>query len=130
MTAAFDYSGLKTTADSLIDRFGKDVVLSRGSHESVNLDAWEQSQGPTSEDPAQSISGIRGVQIKLDRETLELQTIDRPMGRWVLQAASAIPDDVGPEWILSADGASFQIITLRPVKPGDTLLVYFATVAL
>lgn len=135
MTApVFDYSSLKSTADSLLLRFGKAIVLSRASrlaNDPVdNLDSWETDQGPVATSAAQSISGLFGVQIALDKETLELQTIERPLGRWVFQASTAIPEEVGTAWLLTADGLTFEIVSVKPVRPGDTLLVYFAVVSL
>ena len=131
---SFDYSGLKTTADSLIERFGKAIVLSRDSRladtPTDNLDPWEQDQGPTATSAAQSISGLFGVRINLDKETLNLQTIERPLARWVFQASDALTEEIGPAWTLTADGNTFQVVSTRPVQPGDTLLVYFAVVAL
>ena len=95
-----------------------------------NLDPWEQSQGPTATDAAQSISGLFGIQIELDREGLELQTTERRLARWVFQADDAIPEEVGIEWTLTADGNTFDIFRVKPVRPGPLLLLYFALVAL
>jgi hypothetical protein len=129
MTTAFDYSSLKTTADQLLERFGKPITLSRAAR-GADLDPWEQDQGPASSTAAQSITGLFGVQIALDKETLTLQRIERPLGRFVFQASTAIPEEVGPEWILSTGSSEFQIERVKPVEPGSTLLVYFAVVAL
>ena len=136
MTTAFDYSSLKASADSLITRFGTSIVLSRASR-SADLDVWEQDQGPTSTSAAQSISGLTGVRLNLTLKSLtspaatfELSTPERPTARWVFQASTAIPEVVGPEWIFTADGLSYQVVNVRPVQPGTLLLLYFATVAL
>lgn len=136
MTAAFDYSDLKTTADALIQRFGKAVVLTRQSR-SADLDFWEQDQGPTASTDAQSISGLYGVRLNLetlsftgDPGTLALSTPEHPLAKWVIQASTELPEPIGPEWELVAGGASYQVSSVEPVQPGSTLLLYFVMVNL
>ena len=136
MTAAFDYSSLKTTADTLIQRFGTAVVLTRQSR-SADLDFWEQDQGPTASAAAQSISGLYGVRLNLetlsftgDPGTLALSTPEHPLAKWAIQASALLPESIGPEWELVAGGASYQVSSVEPVQPGSTLLLYFVMVNL
>ncbi len=126
--APFDYAPIKLIADTLIPQFGIPIVLARASRAAQK--DWEQDQGPAATTAAQSISGLSGVQIALDEETLALQTIERPLGRWVFQASTSLLEVVGPEWTLTANSLTYQVVTTRPVQPGDTLLVYFAVVEL
>ncbi|MGB5810111.1 MAG: hypothetical protein WBG86_06245 [Polyangiales bacterium] len=128
MSASFDYSGLKTTADSLIARFGIPITLVRQSR-SDGLDPWEQDQGPAATSAAQSVTA-NGVQVSLDKLTLELQTIERPLGRWVVDASTAIPEPLDTLWKLAANGLTYDVTAINPVQPGDTLMLYFVTVAL
>ena len=128
MTAAFDYTRLSTVFTSLVDRFGVDVVLTRPSRAAV--ETWQQDQGPASASAAQDISGLRGVQVALDKDALALQTIERQVGRWAVTTVDALPEEVGLEWSMTAKGLSYPIINVRPVRPGPVLLGYFITVQL
>ena len=135
MSTAFDYSGLKATADRLIERFGQAIVLTRAARGGTvldPLDPWEQDQGPLATSAAQRISGLFGVQIAPDSETLSFQTVERLTARWVFQASDAIPEDVGTEWALELveTGVVFEVLSTRPLRPGPTLLTYFAVVAI
>lgn len=133
MTASFDYSGLKTTADSLIERFGIVVSLDRVDR-TASLDSWEQDQGPASTSDAQSISAF-GIQTILDKNTLDigslgLDTVERPLGQWAIQAAAALPEQMSTGWKLAANGFTYDVLNVRPVQPGSTLLLYFLIIQL
>lgn len=125
---AFDYAALKaSTPDKLIPKFGTAVTLTRPARAAVK--SWEQDQGPAASTAAQSIA-ISGVQVQLDKATRDLETVEQRLGRWALTASVTLPEEIGPEWALVANGLSYPIVSVQPVQPGDVLLMYFATVKL
>jgi hypothetical protein len=133
---AFDYVPIKAVADTLIPSFGVPVVLSRAARAATK--SWEQDQGPAASSDAQSISdGLFGVQITKDVETQAKQNLagrgsnvaqEINSARWVLTAPTTLPEEVGPEWILTAKGTSYPVLVSTPVAPGSLLLVYFVDV--
>lgn len=126
---AFDYAALKAEVpDVLIPQFGVAVTLTRPARAAVK--SWQQDQGPAASTAAQSISGVHGIQVALDKATTDLETMEQRLGRWVLTAPSALPEEVGPEWSLVANGLTYPILSVQPVQPGGVLLLYFATVKL
>ncbi len=123
------YAEMKAVADELIGdpELGQPIVLTREARD-VDLESWEESQGPTASDAAQSISGLQGIRRTLDKEALALQTIEMQLGQWVFQAADAIPEEIDTTWSMVTGGVSYPIIQVRPVAPGTLLLLYFAVV--
>ena len=139
MTASFDYAALKASVpDVLIPQFGVAVVLSRPAR--AASENWEQDQGPAASTAAQSISdGLFGIRVKADKETQALQNLagrgannaqEIILARWVITAPSALPEEVGPEWFLTASGVAYPVQRSTPVQPGGVLLVYFIDVKL
>lgn len=127
MAAPFDYAALKAAVpDVLIPQFGMAVTLTRAAR-GVALEAWEQDQGPAASSAAQSVA-TSGIQVALDKETLALQTIETRLGRWALVADAALPEEVGPEWSLVANGVAYEIVSVKPVAPSGTVLLYFVVV--
>jgi hypothetical protein len=129
MTAAFDYAALKAAVpDVLLPQFGVAVTLTRAAR-GTGLKSWEQDQGPAASTAAQSIA-TSGVQVALDKDEIALQTIETRLGKWALTAETLLPEEVGPEWSLVANGITYPIFSVKPVQPGDTLLLYFVMVTL
>lgn len=125
---SFDYAALKAEVpDVLIPRFGIPVTLQRASRAPAK--SWEQDQGPAASSAAQSIA-TSGVQVALDKDTIEASTQEQRLGRWALTAEPALPEEVGPEWELVVDGLTYPISAVRPVKPGPVILLYFVVVQL
>jgi hypothetical protein len=124
---AFDYVPIKAVADTLLPSFGVPVVLSRPARAATK--SWEQDQGPAASSAAQSISdGLFGVQIVKDIETKVTETVETNSARWAITAPTALPEEVGPEWILTAKGTSYPVLLATPVAPGNLLLLYFVDV--
>jgi hypothetical protein len=124
---SFDYAPIKQVADDLIPRFGVPVVLSRPARAATK--SWEQDQGPTASSAAQSISaGLFGVQIVKDVETKAKETVETNSARWAVTAPTALPEEVGTEWILTAKGQAYPVLRSTPVEPGSLLLLYFVDV--
>lgn len=128
MAAPFPYEALKAVADELLTSAGIDVVLQRESRSPAK--SWEQDQGPASTSSAQSISGIKGVEVQLDKETIDLQATEGRLGRWALTAPETLPEEVGTEWELVANGLTYPIVNVQPKRPGAVLLLYFVVVRL
>ena len=118
---SFDYAPLAQDATDLIAEFGQDVVLTRASR-SADLDVWETDQGPTATSESQSIT-VKAVQGTLDieRDGARGQATRRAV--WILEPSSAVPEELGPQWSLTANGVTYKVVTATPVKPGDTLMV-------
>ena len=136
MSASFDYAALKAAVpDVLIPQFGIPVTLTRQSRAPAK--SWEQDQGPTDKTAAQSFT-VSGVQVALDKATLALETTETRLGRWAITVPATttsfgteiIPEEMGPEWKLTAAGKSYVVSSVTPVQPGDTLLMYFVVVRL
>ena len=136
MSATFDYGALKAAVpDVLIPQFGIPVTLPRQSR--APLKDWEQDQGPSSKTAAQSFS-VSGVQVALDKATIAKETTEIRFGRWAITVPATtttfgtaiVPEEIGPEWKLTAAGKSYPIVSVEPITPGDTLLMYFVVVQL
>ncbi len=135
MTASFDYAPIKAVADTRIAEFGTTITLTRQSRAPVK--DWEQDQGPSSKTAAQSFS-VSGVQVALDKATLAKETTEIRFGRWAITVpatttsfgSEVVPEEIGPEWKLTAAGKSYPIVSVEPITPGDTLLMYFVVVQL
>lgn len=136
MTASFDYGALKAAVpDVLIPQFGTEITISRQSR--APSKDWQQDQGPSDKTAAQSFT-VSGVQVALDKATLAKETTEARFGRWAITVpkttksfgTEVIPEELGPEWKLTADGKSYVVSSVSPVKPGDTILMYFVVVQL
>lgn len=135
MTASFDYAAIKAVADTLIPQFGIPVTLTRQSR--APSKSWEQDQGPSDKTGAQSFSAS-GVQVALDKATIAKETTETRFGRWAITVPATtisfgseiVPEEMGPEWKLTAAGKSYVVSSVSPVQPGDTLLMYFVVVQL
>jgi len=137
MSASFDYAALKAAVpDVLIPQFGTTITLTRQSRAAAK--SWEQDQGPTAKTAAQSFSAA-GVQIALDKATAALSTIERRLGRWAITVpptvtsfgTEIVPEEMGPEWqLVDSTGRAYTVISVTPVQPGGTLLMYFVVVQL
>lgn len=126
---AFDYSGLKTVADTLIGDFGREVVLRRqGTTFSDPSKPW----GAT--DPAavdvQSITTI-GVFLNLSRGVFTattsgagLSSVEEKTTRCLVIAAAALPEEMGRDWQVDDGSRRYEITASSPVRPGGTLLYY------
>ena len=136
MTASFDYGALKAAVpDVLIPQFGIPVTLTRQARTPAK--SWEQDQGPSDKTAAQSFS-VSGVQVALDKATLAKETTEIRFGRWAITVpatttsfgSEVVPEEIGPEWKLTAAGKSYPVVSVNPVTPGDTVLMYFVVVQL
>ncbi len=135
MTAGFDYAEFKAIADDLIPDAGIPVTLTRQSRAASK--SWEQDQGPSDKTAAQSFT-VSGVQVALDKATIAKETTEIRFGRWAITVPATtttfgteiVPEEIGPEWKLTAAGKSYPIVSVSPRTPGDTILMYFVVVQL
>lgn len=126
--AAFDYSGLASTATALIEKFGAAITLERDARAVPPGEPWLSQQGTTAAAPAQSISST-GVQVSLEQSQRDgdVQTANEAV--FLVLADSALPEQMGTDWRLVRDGVQYEVQRSRPLKPGSTLLLYKVVVA-
>lgn len=123
MSAAFDYSGLQSTATTLITQFGRAMTLTRDSRVPDPTKPWLTEQGDTSAASAQSIATV-GVFTSLDRELAGLTTVERKLGLVLVRTESELPEEVGSDWHLVDGDRTYEVLLSRPLKPGPVLMLY------
>ena len=117
---AFDYSGLASTALELIADFGRTVTLTKkGSTATTPGKPWE---GGTDDDPAEV--PVPAVFTEIG-ETFRDDDRVRSTDELCLIAASAL-GSVEPVTgdKITDDGRVYAVIAVKPIKPGDTALVF------
>jgi len=132
MSAGFDYSGLKSTADRLIARFGRAATLRRASQSTA--DPANDPLGPPNSSGT-DIQTIPVTAVFLDLERDAFTTTGAGIGRGstpveeknvrvLVEAATELPEEMGTEWTLIDGTRLWKVRLARPVAPGDTLLYY------
>lgn len=127
----FDYSGLRTTADTLITDFGRSVVLRRRSEEAA--DPARPWGAPSS--TASDIQAIETIGVFLDtvREAFDAVTTGAGLGvtnveekttRCLVIAENSLPEEMGRDWQVDDGTRRYEVLSSRPVRPGGTLLYY------
>lgn len=130
MSSAF-YDSLKVVADSLIQEFGKAVTLRREASTFADSDApWE---GPaTSGGDTQAITAT-AVFFDLSNDPFTTTgagigrgstPVEEHRGRVLVEAVSALPEEIGTDWVIDDGTRRYEITTARPVNPGGTLIYY------
>lgn len=148
MATAFDYSGLATTAETLIDRFGRNVTFTRKNYfgEAVSGKPWRGPSIGTSTFSVKAVvydyddRAINGDTVKLgDRRVLvsadalaaagwgdgtTWSSMDYPWG----DAASPwdTQESAGPDLddTMLDGGRNYKVVRALPIKPGGSTLVY------
>ena len=131
MSAPFDYSDLKTTADDLITEFGEAVTLRRSATTFADPAApWE---GP--EVAGATVQAIAAQAVFFDLSNDPFTTTGAGIGRGstsveehrarvLVQAVAALPAEIGTDWAVDRGGRLYSITAARPQNPGGTLLYY------
>ncbi len=128
---SFDYSGLLTTASGLIARFGRPATLRRPSQTAADSDDPTAPPNPAGTD-IQTIA-VTAVFLDLTRDAFTTTgagigrgstPVEEKNVRVLVEAASALPEEIGTEWQLDDGTRRWKVRISRPVKPGDTLLYY------
>jgi hypothetical protein len=128
---SFDYSGLLATATSLIADFGEAVTLRREATTFQDPSApWE---GPlTSGGDTQAIAA-NAVFFDLSNDPFTTTgagigrgstPVEEHRARVLVEAASALPEEIGTDWEVDRGGRLYSITAARPQNPGGTLLYY------
>jgi len=128
---AFDYSGLLAVADTLITDFGRPITLRRNSRTAADpAKPWAE---PASADiDTQAISAV-GVFLNSKRKAFDavtagvgvgLSNVEQKTTRVIVQALSTLPEEMGRDWKVDDGSRTFEVLSSKPVKPGDTLLYY------
>lgn len=146
--ATFDYSGLASTAERLIARFGRDVQFIRKNYvgDAVTDKPWRGPQTST------STFSVRAAVLDYDNRNVDGEAI-KVGDRRVYVAANALAaagwgdgttwadanypwdnathpwdnqESSGPDLddVMVDEGANWKIIRVMPLKPGGTMLLF------
>ena len=130
MSSAF-YTALKTTADDLLTQFGEAVTLRRAA--STFADPTAPWEGPTASGGDTQAVSVFAVFFDLSNGAFTTTgagigrgstTVEEHRARVLVQAAAALPEDVGTNWVLDRGGRQYAVTTSRPQNPGGALLYY------
>lgn len=138
MSASFDYSGLLSTAQNLISRFGRSVTLERASDAPADpARPW----GPpaTTGDDVISVD-VTAVFLGTDRGSFGAVTlgsggggqtnVEAKTSRVLIAQDATITIEIGPEWQINDGTRLWEIVSVEPIKPGGTLIYFDAQVKL
>lgn len=128
---AFDYSGLKTVADTLIADFGRSIVLRRNSRTpAVPGTPWGAPSEAASD--IQAIDAI-GVFLSPERKAFDavtagiglgLSNVEEKTARVLVAAVDDLPEEMGRDWKIDDGTRVFEVVSSQPIKPGGTLMYY------
>jgi len=131
LSAPFDYSVLKTAADDLIDQFGEAVTLRRAS--TTAADPTKPWEGPIASDANTQAISAKAVFFDLSNDPFTTTgagigrgstPVEEHRARVLVQAVTALPEEVGTDWLIDRAGRKYGITASRPQNPGGTLLYY------
>jgi len=130
VSSAF-YDSLKATADELLAEFGEAVTLRREATTFADPTApWE---GPAV--AGATIQAIAANAVFFDLSNDPFTTTGAGIGRGstpveehrarvLVEAVSALPEEIGTDWAVDRGGRLYSITAARPQNPGGTLLYY------
>jgi hypothetical protein len=135
---ALNYTALKAVAKRLIDENGRAVTLRR---ESRTPDESVKPWGPSDTTAAEAgsavgvhaLTGIIGVFLDVERDDVALlpgRLTEEKRGRVLFPAEAALPEEVGPDWVIDDGTRRFEVVNSKPVKPGGVLVYYDVEVQL
>jgi hypothetical protein len=111
----FDYAGLRdNTAEPLLARFGKSATLVQPGTPSGP--EWDPTPGESTESTVTVVETRFNIE---DREGSLVQVGDRMF--LVSTAGGAVPALADK---LTIDSATYQIINVKPLKPGSVTMLY------
>jgi len=130
MSSAF-YIGLKATADELLTEFGEPITLRRSS--ATQTDPAKPWNGPAAVDSDTQAVTANAVFFDLSNDPFTTTgagigrgstPVEEHRARVLVQAASALPEEMGTDWVIDRGGRQYSITASRPQNPGGTLLYY------
>jgi len=130
MSSAF-YTGLKVTADALLTEYGEAVTLRREA--STFADPTAPWEGPTTSGGDTQAIAANAVFFDLSNDPFTTTgagigrgstPVEEHRTRVLVQAVSALPEEIGTDWSVDRGGRLYSITAARPQNPGGTLLYY------
>lgn len=125
MAAPFDYSRLVSTANRLVSKFGRAATLTRASRTPDPAKPWLTLQGSASVADAQSIAVTIVVPSKEWEHRVD-ETTKAGSKIVFISVASPLPEEIDTDWVLVDEGYSWNVRSIRPVRPGPELIIYRA----
>jgi len=125
---ALDYTALAAVATRLIGENGRAITLRR---ESRTPDDPAKPWGPSdttaavagSADGVQAIA-VTGVFLDLERTDRQLTQAELKQSRVLIGPDPDIPEEMGPDWVVDDGDRRFEVVSSKPINPGDTLCYY------
>jgi len=130
LSSAF-YTSLKATADALLAEFGEAVTLRRAA--STFEDSAKPWEGP--EVSGADVQAISATAVFFDLSNDPFTTtgagigrgstpVEEHRGRVLVTAESALPAEMGTDWVIDRGGRQYSVTAARPQNPGGTTLYY------
>lgn len=110
---AFDYSSLKSTAERLIENFGKSATLIQPAEPDSDADPWD----PVGDSKSTITLVETGYSLTNRNETL-VQSGDKI---WLVSTAG---EDVELEDKIKLDSREYSLVDVQPLNPGGTTLLF------
>lgn len=124
MSAQFDYGPLRNTADRLLARFGRDMLLEQADMD----DVYDPISGEIIEGPDQPVSiTIRGVTLAPTEEyagTVGFENIEK--GDMLVYIQATAKPTLSST--IKVDERVWQIVNVQPVQPAELPLMYIVQV--
>jgi hypothetical protein len=111
----FDYSGLKTTAEKLLAKFGKAATLTQRADSG---DAWN----PTTAYTETPVIVVERTVRKSPRES-EAQIT----GTYYMSTSAGVSPAIND--VLTVDGLAATVVEPRALQPGDTVILWEVSVS-
>ncbi len=122
---AFDYSGLVTVAETLLDSFGREVILQVASKTPADsAKSWGARETPAVATDDQIITGVKAVFVAPEKEDKEASTTRKRRERAFVapgELSGAVIDD---SWQLVDGTTIYEIVRASPKQPGGSLILY------
>lgn len=108
---SFDYSGIQSTAQTLIERFGRDVQVKtpiKAGFDTFNQTITWQSVTAKAVNTRASFNEVQNSLIKA--------------GDSILLVDSSV--SISTETVITDAGADYSVVSVTEVAPGDTTILY------
>jgi hypothetical protein len=116
---AFDYSGLNTTAQTLLSDFGRDVVLRQRSN--TLIDPARPSRGFNTGNVDLT---VKAVFASIKKDQFQESAIEDGDQLCIVSALAASGIEIGTDDLIVDAGDVLQIVAVDKVKPGGTTMVW------
>lgn len=117
---AFDYSGIQTTASTLLTSFGQAVTINR-----ILSETYDAVTGTSSNVTTLNTAGV-AVLTRIDRAYKEQASGTIEDGDLMAVFDSTIEPKVADT--ITIGSTNYNVISVQVVKPGDTAIVYKAQI--